>query len=190
MVLETHMRLCVTDLVFLKKNILPPKLAKWAKDSVLWIYWKILLLIFSKFVLWWELMLLIVFLHKSQIWESTCFIDLRREMFSANHVTGFLNQLYLQNRSMKHFYFLHCGCSQKWVNQSGHGTLKVTVSQEWTDGTNLFFCILVQIRENENLIQWFLNFWFNGLDLLVHPGRFLVSSHFEIKSLVWGWKLS
>ena len=35
MVLETHMRLCVTDLVFLKKNILPPKLAKWAKDSVL-----------------------------------------------------------------------------------------------------------------------------------------------------------
>ena len=41
--------------------------------------------------------------------------------------------------------------------QPGHGTLKLTVSQNWTDKTTWFFCMLVQMQEGWKLIQSFLN---------------------------------
>ena len=41
MVLETHMKLCVTELDFPGKFFLPQKWGKWAKNRVFWIYWKI-----------------------------------------------------------------------------------------------------------------------------------------------------
>ena len=64
-------------------------------------------------------------------------------MLSANQITGFVNQLFLQNKSMKQPRFLHvCTNSQKSSkifrlgmfknghHQSGFWTLKLTVSQE------------------------------------------------------------
>ena len=41
--------------------------------------------------------------------------------------------------------------------QPGHGTLKLTVSQNWTDKTTWFFCMLVQMQEGWKLIQSFLS---------------------------------
>ena len=72
-------------------------------------------------------------------------------MFSANQIAGFFNQPYLQNKSVKQPHFLHVsanlyklkvdqkisGCMVKnGCGQSGHGTLKLTVSQERIDGIN------------------------------------------------------
>ena len=64
-------------------------------------------------------------------------------MLTANQITGFVNQLFLQNKSMKQPRFLHvCTNSQKLLkifslgmfknghHQSGFWTLKLTVSQE------------------------------------------------------------
>ena len=47
------------------------------------------------------------------------------------------------------------GHGQKWCGQSGYGTRKLTLSQEWTDGINWFFCRQVQIHENQKSIEVF-----------------------------------
>ena len=66
-------------------------------------------------------------------------------MFSANQIARFFNQPYLQNRSVRHSDFLCVNInSVKWkvdqkmvgCGQSGHRTLKLTVSQEQIDGIN------------------------------------------------------
>ena len=74
-----------------------------------------------------------------------------------------LKWLYLQNELMGLTYFLHAGINSHklkddWKfgvsmvkNGSGQfrdGTLKLTVSEEWTDGRNWNFCMLVQIKES------------------------------------------
>ena len=51
-------------------------------------------------------------------------------------------------------------------DQSGHGALKLTVFQNWTDVLNCFFCMLVQIQES-----WFNHFW---MALLKNGSGFLV----------------
>ena len=67
-------------------------------------------------------------------------------MFSANQITGFLIQLFLKNKSMKQPHFLHVDTNSQKLKllrkffcfgvvkiecgQSGHGTLKLAVSQE------------------------------------------------------------
>ena len=43
---------------------------KCARNRVFWIYWKILSLIFTQFVLQWKVILFAEFLHKSHIWRS------------------------------------------------------------------------------------------------------------------------
>ena len=53
MLLESHVKLCVTKPDFLGKIILPPKLGKW------------------KYVLQQKFILFAVFLHKSCIWENS-----------------------------------------------------------------------------------------------------------------------
>ena len=76
-------------------------------------------------------------------------------MLSAIQIAGFLNQPFLQNKSMKQPYFLHVETNlQKlkvdqtffWLcmarngcGKSGLWTLKLIVSQEWTNGINWFF---------------------------------------------------
>ena len=79
---------------------------KWARNRVVWIYWKILSLIFTEFVLYWKFILFAVFLHKSLIGKILV-PDIWAKMFSANQIAGFFNQPYLQNKSMKQPDFLH-----------------------------------------------------------------------------------
>ena len=73
-------------------------------------------------------------------------------MFLAIQISGFLNQPFLQNKSMKQPHFLHVDTNlqklkvyQKFLwlgmvknrcGQSGLWTLKLIVSQELTDGIN------------------------------------------------------
>ena len=66
-----------------------------------WIYWNILSLIFTEFVLCNENLLFAVFLYKSHILGSFCC-----KMLSVNQISEFSNQLFLQNKSMKQ-PFLH-----------------------------------------------------------------------------------
>ena len=49
MVLETHMKLFVTEVDFLEKFYLSPKWGKWAKNRVFGIYWKVWSFIFPQF---------------------------------------------------------------------------------------------------------------------------------------------
>ena len=51
MMQETHMKLCMTELDFAEKNFLSPKLGKCAINGFFWLYWKILSLIFTEFVI-------------------------------------------------------------------------------------------------------------------------------------------
>ena len=67
------------------------------------------------------------------------------KMFSANQLAGFFNQSYLQNISKIAWFF--CKLMKKvWLDivkngdgKSGHGSLKLAVSQEWIDRMNWFF---------------------------------------------------
>ena len=68
------------------------------------------------------------------------------KMFAANQITGFFNQSYLQNKSIKQPVFLHVDTNSHELKvdqkiflvdmvingrgQSGHGTLKLAASQE------------------------------------------------------------
>ena len=75
-------------------------------------------------------------------------------MLEANQIAGFLNQPFLQSKSMKQPHFLHVDTkSQKFkVHRKFFGwawskmgvanlvsVLNLNVSQEWTDGINWFF---------------------------------------------------
>ena len=67
-------------------------------------------------------------------------------MLSAIQIAGFLNQPFLQKKSMKQPYYLHVdwksfglGMVKNWCDQSGLWTLKLTLSQDWNDGINWFF---------------------------------------------------
>ena len=82
-------------------------------------------------------------------------------MPSVSQIAGFLNQLFLQNKSMKEPHFLYVDANfQKLKDQFFSGwvyskvgidqssifwTPKSTVSQEWNE---LFFYMLVQIHAN------------------------------------------
>ena len=102
MVLETHMKLCMTESDFPEKNFLPPKLGKWTKNipktgffEFIEKCYRLLLNLFYN-----ENILFAVFLHKSYIWEI--FIpEIWAKMFSANQIPRFFNQPYLQNKSVK-----------------------------------------------------------------------------------------
>ena len=61
-------------------------------------------------------------------------------MFSANQIAGSFNKPYLQNKSMKSWSKnFGVGMVKNGYDQSGHGALKLTVSQNWKDGMNWFF---------------------------------------------------
>ena len=54
-------------------------------------------------------------------------------------------------------------------DESGHGNLKLTVSQKWTDGRNWFFACCCKFRKARS---WLNDFWVgmfkNGYGPLVH----------------------
>ena len=85
MVLESHMKFCVTAGFPWKKKDCPNNLENGPKignNRVLWIYWKILSLNFTEFVLWIRFVLFAVFLHKSNIWEKKFSWDMGQNVLS------------------------------------------------------------------------------------------------------------
>ena len=81
------------------------------------------------------------------------------KMFSANQIAQFLNQPFLQNKSLfsrtnwsKIFWFcmVKNGC-----DQSGLWALKLIVSQEWTDGINWFFACWYNFTEIKKWLKIF-----------------------------------
>ena len=81
------------------------------------------------------------------------------KMFSANQIARFLNQPFLQNKSLfsrtkwsKIFWFcmVKNGC-----DQSGLWALKLIVSQEWTDGINWFFACWYSFTEIKRWLKIF-----------------------------------
>ena len=112
-----------------------------------------------------------MFLHKSYIGKNI-FPEILAKMLSANQIAGVLNQLFLQNKSMKQPHFLHVDPnSQKLIenwskffglgvvkngwSQSGLWTPKLTVSQEWTDEINLFFACWYRFMQIKRWLKFF-----------------------------------
>ena len=59
-------------------------------------------------------MLFALFLHKSYIWENIA-LEIESKMVSASQIPGFLNQPFLQHKSMKQHNYLHVNInSQKF----------------------------------------------------------------------------
>ena len=103
------------------------------------------------------------------------------KMISANHIAGFLNQLYLQKKLMKWSDFLHADTNlqklktnwiffvQKLVWSLWSQDSKIAVSQEWIDGINWFYAYWYNFRKVKSYssdfwVSEFKNWW----DLLFH----------------------
>ena len=95
-VLETHMKLCVAEPGFFRKNFVPPK---WAKSRFVEFIEK-----FGNYFF-----LNLVFNESSYYLPCSCTKTTSGEnmvfewakMFLANQIAGFLNQLYMQNKCLK-----------------------------------------------------------------------------------------
>ena len=124
------------------------------------------------FLIYWKILSLILlnFFHNENLYNLLCSCtnlifgkivipEIWAKMFSANQIAGFFNQPYLQNKSMKYLAcwykfpwikswskIVYMGMARNGCGQSGHWTLKLAVSQEWIDGMNWFFCMVVQIQ--------------------------------------------
>ena len=57
-----------------------------------------------------------------------------------------LMQIHENQKLIKNFLEGHGQKKGCW--ESGQETLDLTVSQEWIDGINWFFCMLVQVQES------------------------------------------
>ena len=149
--LETQMKLCMTELDFPGNFFLPQKLGKWTqngqKTGFFLIYWKIYSLIFTEYDLWWKFILFVVFLHKSH-WKflflrygPKCSQPIRLQDFLIKRISRrnnwnnlifcMLIQIHINWKLIKKFWG---GCGQ-----SVYRILKLTVSQECADGVSRFF---------------------------------------------------
>ena len=96
--------------------------------------------------------------------------------FSINHISRtnqwnslifcMLIQIHINQKLSQNFWM---GMVRNGYCQSGHGTLKLAVLQEWIDGMNLFFACWCNFRKAKS---YFNDFWVglvkNGCDHLVH----------------------
>ena len=176
MVLEAHMKLCMTEpdfpeIFFCSQN--------WENGPKTWFFGFIEKLIFTEFALWWKFILFAVFLYKSHIWENSGSWDMGQNVLSQSDCR-FFNQPYLQNKSIIAWFFAYWykftwikSWSKKfWVDmvgngcgQSGHGTLKLSVSREWIDGMNWFlYACWCKFRKTKS----YFNHFFGGCGNLVH----------------------
>ena len=88
--------------------------------------------------------------------------EIEAKILWANQIVRSLNHLFLQNKSMKQPHFLHVDINIKaksfgkcfgWAmskygcSQFGLWTLKLIVSQEWTDGINWFLHFFANSRK-------------------------------------------
>ena len=93
------------------------------------------------------------------------------KMGVTNLVSGLWNWLYFQNEQMELTCFLHAGTIshkiKRWLKilgvsmvkngsgEFGGGSLKLTVSEEWTGGRNWFFVCWYKLRKAKS---WFKDF--------------------------------
>ena len=145
---------------------------KIGQKQVFKIYWKIWLLIFSLNLFCNENLYYLLCSCTNPILGKIFVLEIWAKMFSAKQIAGFFNQPYLQNKSIKYLDFLHVGTrlhelkvdlkfsARTWLKngsgQSGHGTLKLTVSQKWIDGMNWYFACCSKFRKAK---IYFNEFW-------------------------------
>ena len=93
-------------------------------------------------------------------------------MLSVSQIAGFLNYLFLQNKLMRQPHFFACQCKftkiKSWLrifwlvmvkNRCGQfslWTLKLNLSEDWTDGINCFFVGWYRFTKIKN---WSNVFW-------------------------------
>ena len=135
MVLETLMKLCVTEKDFLEKIFFQENRENWPKRGFLNLLKNLVINFFNEFALSWILKLFPVFLHISHIWDffllrhgPKCSQLIRLQDFLINNisVTNFSNrlifclliQIYINYKLIKKFLSLH---GQTGHDQSGHG---------------------------------------------------------------------
>ena len=95
MVLETYMKLCVTEPDILEKSFLPQKLGKWTKNGPKTGFFKFI----EKFAHQVLLNLLCLLCSCANPIFGKIFVpEILAKMFSANQIAEFFNQPYLQNK--------------------------------------------------------------------------------------------
>ena len=121
-----------------------------------------------------KFLLFAVFLDKIYIWKKSCSQDIG-QILTANQTAGFLNQVFFMKKINEISSFLACWCKFKkiksWLKIVWLGiiifdqsclwtlklTLKLTVSQEWTNGINWFLHVdtdLQKLKANQKFIVW------------------------------------
>ena len=123
-------------------------------------------------------------LNKSYIRQNLV-REIKAKMVSVNHISGFLNQPFLQSKFTnikdwsKTFWF---GMIKNGFGQSGLWALNLTLSPEWTDDINWFFACWHKFRKSKS--------WFNDfrVGMVKHGQGFLV--HETLKSWEWIYELS
>ena len=120
-----------------------------------------------------------MFLHKSHIWENFSSWDMGQNVL--NQISGFLiNHVFTKISEIAWFFAcwykfteikswlknFGVGMVRNGCGQSGHGTLKLTVSQEGIDGMNWFFAYWCKVRKAKSE---FNDFWVNRVQLYVWP---------------------
>ena len=162
--------------IFFGKTLFAPKLGKWAKNRVFWIK-KYVVINFH-----WICALMKIYIICCVPAQILCL-----EIVLINQIAGFLNQLFLQNKSIKQPHFLHVDIDSQKLNvnrkcfswawsKMGVASLvcglNLNISQEWTDGRNWFSVFCYKFRKSKS---WFNDFWVgvvkNGHGLLVHETR-------------------
>ena len=121
-------------------------------------------------------------------------------MFSASQIAQFFNQPYPEQINEKAWFFacwykftyieswsnnFWLGMGRNGRGQSGHGTLRLTVSQKWIDGMNWYFACWCKFT----LQSCFSDFWVgvvrNRSDHLVHET--LTSALSKEWVYEWSW---
>ena len=103
-------------------------------------------------------------------WEPWhCSILLWANMLSANQIIGFLNEVFLQNKLTKLYYFLHVDTnSQKLkVDQNflvGHRQrsiwpIRPILTWQWTDGINWYFTRWYKFTQIKRWLKFFWRAW-------------------------------
>ena len=101
MVLETHLKLCVTDPDFLEKLFLPKKLGKWTRNGPKARFFEFIAKFGHQF-------LLNLFNNRNIFLFLSCLVlEIGAKIFSANQNVEFFYQPYFQNKSLKYLNFLH-----------------------------------------------------------------------------------
>ena len=91
------------------------------------------------------MVLFVVFLMESHIWETSCYWDMGRNAFSQSDGRTLKSTISLEQID-KVAWFFAC----PFGDQSGYSNLKLTVSQEWTSWVNWFIPCWYKFRKAES----------------------------------------